>query len=90
MRPFTCEWCRAPIDPSSAYAIVYDNEQYYPWAEHICVDCKAHIKDAKAAYQRGWQNNRSKASDALRRENKELKNRLRITTDLLEGREPTA
>ena len=83
-----CATCKAEIDELSAWALVYDNEQYYPFAVHHCEACKPFLSAGPDAYNEGWRKGRSAATEAVRRENRELKERLRITTELLEGKEP--
>lgn len=94
-KPMECDGCDREIEPNDQWGLLYDNEQYYPHAVHLCEVCKKLAKDAfrrqtdGTAYDEGWRKGRSAATEAVRRENSELRNRLRITTELLEGRTPT-
>lgn len=85
---FRCEECRSAIGADSAYLAVYDNERYYPFMIYLCPECKPEFIEG-SGYDRGFRNGRSQATEAVRRENRELKERLRITTELLEGKTPS-
>lgn len=88
MTDFACCGCKGEL--GNEWGVVYSNEQYYPWMEHVCAKCLVigltaiHRQDADiAGYEEGFRKGHSAATEAMRYQNKELKERIRITTDLL-------
>lgn len=88
MTDFACYGCKGAL--GNEWGTIYSNEQYYPWMEHVCAKCleigltAIRRQDADiAGYEEGFRKGRSAATEAMRYQNKELKERIRITTDLL-------
>ena len=82
---FSCDVCEADISAVSEYLAVYSNEQYYPSMGYICEECKPAFGDHRSVYQEGFRKGKSQGMEQVRREVRELKERLRITTELLEA-----